>query len=65
MFKRIWISDNSDIYYPFPILTWGGGRGWDRAVARGAGARGRVKGSPGCPTLEGEGVNRVANRFLT
>ena len=21
-------------------------------------------GSPGCPTLEGEGVNRVANRFL-
>ena len=25
----------------------------------------QVKGSPGCPTLEGEGVNRVANRFLT
>ena len=22
-------------------------------------------GSPGCPTLEGEGVNRVANRFLS
>ena len=43
----------------------GGGRGWDRAVARGAGARGRVKESPGCPTLEGEGVNRVANRFLS
>ena len=21
--------------------------------------------SPGCPTLDGEGVNRVANRFLT
>ena len=25
----------------------------------------QLKGSPGCPTLEGEGVNRVANRFLT
>ena len=24
-----------------------------------------LKGSPACPTLEGEGVNRVANRFLT
>ena len=25
----------------------------------------RMKGSPGCPTLEGVGVNRVANRFLS
>ena len=53
------------------------GRSWSNTVlrARGRGtgprslarstARRRVKGSPGCPTLEGEEVNRVANRFLS